>query len=82
MKITQKQIMEHIEKLGLRSCGIHNVSEVAAVLSQPRAALVVMRAQALKRGDVSAVEACDAGISTLTDIIGDNFKPGGELGKN
>lgn len=64
-----------MKSLGLRSRVIHGATRLEATLSQPRAVLVTLRRRFQDVADDDGVELCDSGIKTLTNLIGDNFKP-------
>lgn len=73
MKLTKKDVLDHINQLGLRSCEIHNASMVEAALSQVRGGLLMasMRLRDLEQDDLAPVmQSC---FETLNGIIGDNF---------
>lgn len=73
--ITPQDVKDHIAKLGLRSCAIHGASYVEASLSQPRGVLVLIREKSVWEDDLETAALCETGIETLTELIGDNFKP-------
>lgn len=75
MNITPRQVRDAINTIGLRSCAIHGASETEAKLSQPRGVLVILRGRFKESGDDELVALCDSGITTLTGMIGDDFKP-------
>lgn len=73
LDITQELVEQKQKSLGLISMRDAGATEEKCKLSQPRGVLVMLRRMFDDEQDI--VMLCDSGITTLTNMIGDKFKP-------